>query len=541
MNPREDMHMQTTTISSTTGRGDDYFDDFAAAVQRRAQTMRSRPVFTTKTPDLYAVFLAAFPDHARQVHTCNACRHFLHRYGGLVAIEPDGSTVPLLWGSPGLPEPYAAVDAALSEAVARSEVDSAFLAGESLLGVGQTGAWRHFKVTWTQYGSPLHTAGQMMAEKREDYAMLQRALSAYSLEHLQKAHALLDSDALYRSEKTLGVASWLLDLRTRRIATPNLRRRDAMTWAAVAAAPAGFCHVKASMIGTLLDDLAAGLPYDAVRRRFAEKMHPLKYQRPQAPPSVGNIAQAEQIVGKLKTAGALARRFARLDDLRPLWTFKLAAPTPAEGKPGGIFAHLMPEQVKGPLDAGAPPQVMTWEKFAARVLPTADRIECYVPMERAPFIAFVTAGDAAAPPMLQWDRAEERNPVSWYVYNGGALAHDWHLTSGTYCNVAAVTLSPPHWNGQVAPQHFNMAVFVLDGCRDLCHVAGGGMFPESLKADYHPIRRTIEAHMQRAPIAGKEEATACGLALQQPAKQWGYVFRVTAGGVRSLYKLDRWD
>lgn len=54
------------------------------------------------------------------------------------------------------------------------------------------------------------------------------------------------------------------------------------------------------MIGTLLDDIASGMSFDSVSRRFAEKMHPLQYQRPQAAPSAGNIAQAEKIVEKLE-------------------------------------------------------------------------------------------------------------------------------------------------------------------------------------------------------------------------------------------------
>ncbi len=56
---------------------------------------------------------------------------------------------------------------------------------------------------------------------------------------------------------------------------------------------------------------------------------------------------------------------------------------------------------------------MTWEKFARTVLPDAETIELYVPAEAAPYVAMVTAANPQAPPILQWDRAERRNPVSW--------------------------------------------------------------------------------------------------------------------------------
>jgi hypothetical protein len=69
------------------------------------------------------------------------------------------------------------------------------------------------------------------------------------------------------------------------------------------------------MIGTLLEDIHVGLPFDDFKAKFAAKMHPLQYQRPQAAPKVGAIAQAEKLVEQLGIVRSLKRRFARLDDL----------------------------------------------------------------------------------------------------------------------------------------------------------------------------------------------------------------------------------
>ena len=74
------------------------------------------------------------------------------------------------------------------------------------------------------------------------------------------------------------------------------------------------------MIGTLLEDLATGMDFATVSARFAAKMHPLKYLRPQAAPRAGNIADAEKIVAKLGIARSLERRFARIDEIETLWT-----------------------------------------------------------------------------------------------------------------------------------------------------------------------------------------------------------------------------
>ena len=74
---------------------------------------------------------------------------------------------------------------------------------------------------------------------------------------------------------------------------------DNLTWLAVATAPAGFCHVRSSMIGTLLEDVAAGMPFDAIKQRFDAKMHPLQYQRPTAMPSVPSINPSGSLHGNV--------------------------------------------------------------------------------------------------------------------------------------------------------------------------------------------------------------------------------------------------
>jgi hypothetical protein len=62
------------------------------------------------------------------------------------------------------------------------------------------------------------------------------------------------------------------------------------------------------MIGTLLEDIEEGLDFGDVSRKFASKMHPLQYQRPQAAPSVGNIEESEKIVAKLSTGEPMGER-----------------------------------------------------------------------------------------------------------------------------------------------------------------------------------------------------------------------------------------
>lgn len=364
--------------------------------------------------------------------------------------------------------------------------------------------------------------------------MLGRSLAEFDVEIVRKAVALLNSEALYRSEKCLGVAKWLLDLHEALAATKNERVRANLMWLAVAKAPPGYCHVRSGMIGTLLEDLAAELPFEAVKRKFSEKMNPLQYMRPQAAPSSGNIAQAEKVVAALGAQGSLERRFAKLSDIQALWTPKASETKPAQ--PGGVFGHLTKQEADTVSTSDAPAMTMTWVKFLATVLPNAEAIEYLVPYDRQAYTAMVTAKNADAPNLLQWD-----NPVSHYVYSNGSPPSQWNLVGGRFHRVTAVSLRSWMWGSKPSEHHGAGVVFVLDGAKDTTYVRSGGMFPEQMKSEYHGVRRTLEAYFNNATIEGKDEAEACGIALVKGQATWNLTFRVTSRGIRTSYKLDRWD
>ena len=527
---------------------DDTYDAFLAAVRARftsvCASLGKRPaLFLTAAPDLFEVFLGAMPAALRQANTCTTCRAFLSRFGGLVRVDADGDVTSALWDPATVPEPYTAAVRALAAAVAEAPIDRVFLSGEAIWGVPVKGPWTHLAVTPPSAlvfaSTGVKTASQAAAERLEDHRTLLRALEEFPADPVKKAAALLGTEALYRSEKCLGVAEWLLGVHDQRRSARSERRRTNLTWLAAATAPPGFCHVRSTMIGTLLEDLVSSLPFEAIKARFAAKMHPLQYQRPTAAPSAQNIARAEAIVEQLKTAGALERRFAKLSDIEALWR---PAPPAHKPKPAGVFSHLAPRSERRGVALDAPPTVMTWDKFSRTVVPEAARIEYLVPQSKQSYMALVTAKNPEAPPILQWDSEAKRNPVSMYVYVNGSAPADWNLRAGVHHAVAAITLSPAMWHATTARSHHGQFVlFILDGARDLQYKSGAGFFPEFLRSDYHEIRATMEAYAKRAVLDGKGEAEACGISLTK-GSTWHHTFRVTTrGDVTLSYTLDRWD
>lgn len=507
---------------------------FARAVEGNA------PLFTTDAEGLFDIYLDNLPGE-RQVHTCTCCRTFVKNYGGLVCIGDDGQKRSALWPTASPPAFYVPAMLAVNKAISKASVTGPFLSADATCGTPRTRPdWTHFAVDQPaarRFKHAILTPGQAMAAKREDFRTVAAALSDFTPPLLAQAMRLLEADALARSERFIGPVQWLQELHEKRGAVKDARVRDNLLWRAIATAPDGFCHPRASVVGSLLEDIAAGLAFEDVKARFNAKMHPLRYQRPQAAPAAGALAQAEKLFETMGLAPALERRFARLDECETLWR-----PTSANGdKPvGGVFGHLTAKGAEAHVPLDIPALTMTWEKFARVVLPEAETMELMVPHGNGNFMAFVTATRADAPPIIRWDREDKRNPVSVYVYHHGSPPAQWRITPG-WCCVASVVPFPAMWGDRPLPHLGDGVALILDGAVDTQTGQGIALFPEIVRDELHGVRSVIEAFSRKAELTGREDGSACGVALGKGGKWPGYAVRITSRGQQSTYRLDRWD
>lgn len=465
-------------------------------------------VFTTDVQGLWEAYLDNLPAE-RQYHNCHACRDFITTYGGLVSINEEGITSSAVWNLLETPEFYRPSINAMCQLIHKSKVTGVFYSSLSALGKPVTGVWKHFAVEPVlPYSSRVKTAKQAMAEKKEDYKNVKRALSEYKKEVVDKTLTLLRSGALPQAHAVLGQVAWLQ-------LCYGMNRNQ--LWRAVAMAPAGFCHPRSGVAGTLFDDIAAGKD---VTVAFAAKMHPLRYQRSQAAPSEGNIKQAEELVEKMGIGAALKRRFALLDEIPTIWK-----PAPIKTRNGGVFGHLLPKNnIPTPV---TPTVTITWEKFARTVLPEAKKIEYYVPHTRTEFCAITAAVDSEAPLIFQWS-----HPFNWYLWHNGSDATQWGLKPGSIVEVKAITLKPSMWN-EPMEHHGVGAIFMLEGMKET-KFHSNALFPSTLKSELHPVRSTIEAYSKNAKLEAVEGDNACGIMVGLTPQ----TFRVNG---ELSYRIDRWD
>jgi hypothetical protein len=514
------------------------YEDFVSQLQTRFTSLinnGTEPLFVVECDNLWDLYLSGFADaDERQYHNCHCCKRFIEQFGGLVTINDAGLHSSVLWHTDDVPIVYRDSFKAMSKAVRRSDIRSVFVSADKVWGTPEAGGWQHLFITPPV--SILHnkrttTPFQVMAEKKEDFKNVRRSLAEFNEHTISTAMTLLETDSLYRSEKVIGPAKWLSQLHAD---MKTAKKKDGVIWRAIATAPAGFCHPRSSMIGTLLEDIAEGLSYDAVSRRFSTKMHSLSYQRPQAAPTEGAIAQAEKLMNQLGAAGSLARRFARLDEVKAIWR-----PLQKETSKGGgsLFGHLKAKGEIAEQQLRIPAKVMTWEKFQREVLMTAERIEL-LPPSHGSFTAFLTSVNEDAPPIIQWDTEDCRNPVSWYFYNGGATASSFGVKAGSFTDVDAIALKPSMWNGGY--EHHGKAIFfALRAAKEsrqptLC------LFPEILKSEFHGVRSVIEAYSSNANVEGLNEPHVAGLMLSN-TQTWNILLRVTVAGRTMEYMIDRFE
>jgi len=498
--------------------GDGDFPALVAQVQGHFDAIpANKPLFLVSNDGLFDTFIAGLPPHLRAHYTCNCCRSFFNHFGGLVVVNDNGSLSSPLWDIVAA-EPFRVAVDELRRTVISRPIVGAFVTADAVAGNPTTNGWDHFAVklpTSRRHQSFTESSQAAAAKLREETTMLRRGLGEFPVATVTFAIALATSGMLQRPEKAEPMLRWLLDLHTR-LRGLGATQRESLLWHVATTAPAGFTHVRGGIVGTLLEDVAAGVLTGDIARRWAEKVDPSQYMRAQVAPSAGNLRRAESIIQAMEAAGSLRRRYVTVGDaVETLWSSKPEVPTASPSGPvfGHIVAKAKAAPTTQPLDLGE--VKMTWDKFRRTMLADAESIEYNVPSLPVQLAALVTAVDASAPPILQWDGGDARNPVS--VYSSTSAPSAWNLTPGAWVPVDFVSPMPYHWNGNAAANQKEGILMALRGCRDVRRTSGGGFLPEFLRSELREIRSSLDAYARSARVEGADKAAACGVALMKTA------------------------
>ena len=501
------MNEVITNVSHEHALGTEWsYEQFLLGIQESFQRSFV-PFFTVDTDELWSIYLKHIPADVRQSYDCNTCRHFIERFGGLVSLNNlTGETKSVIWDPKhGMPDALRDSVRRLKETVESRPIQDVFVTNRSTLGIGQTGDFQHPAITVPEgfrYKGP-YPVDQLQAQKREDIKTLCLALASYKLEDFTALVRLFRSESVSRHEKFAAHATWLYGLKRLDDSRSVTYRRNEI-WHAIATASEGWCHVRSSVLGTMLDDLASGMSIPQVIARAEEKLDPIKYQRPQEAPKAGNLVKAEAQFQQLGLATALERRFARLDEVQALWRPELKTPPVTKG----IFGDVKTRGETTKALAKMPTVHMTWSKFERTVLAFVDQIDVHVPCS-GNFVALTTAAHDDAKPLIRWDREDQRNPVSHYLYTRPSPAAQWKLVPGWH-PCAAISKIPCAWfDGR---DDYPGRLFFIDGAIDTA-INGSALFPETIRADLHGVRSVVEAWSNTHKLVTEVEHAASALYL----------------------------
>jgi hypothetical protein len=189
---------------------------------------------------------------------------------------------------------------------------------------------------------------------------------------------------------------------------------------------------------------------------------------------------------------------------------------------------------------------MSWAKFERTILPKALSIRLVTDLHRRGFYGIPTAVNADAPPILKWDREEQRNPFAVYTYHSGSTCKEWNLPSNSYVKVTGIVANPYEWFN---PEHTygetaGSRGLMLENCFD---AAGANrnykhncLFPGTLRSELHEVRATIESYSQNATLHGVPESSASGLSINN-MKQNPIFLVVKTLVSESTYLIDNFE
>ncbi|KXN75044.1 hypothetical protein CONCODRAFT_14380 [Conidiobolus coronatus NRRL 28638] len=170
-----------------------------------------KQLFNTEVDNLYDLYLSNLPKEDQQRYTCNACKLFIDRFGGLVTIDENIAMKSVMWSVEHAPAFFIPAVAAMRSAVLRARVKGVFIPDSRVLGKPVTGKWTHLSIPLPHTSvdrSIIRTASQQMAEKHEDFKILSRVSSIHSKKTIDRAIALLKSETVYRGDRYVSAAEW---------------------------------------------------------------------------------------------------------------------------------------------------------------------------------------------------------------------------------------------------------------------------------------------------------------------------------------------
>ncbi len=379
---------------------------------------------------LWITYIDSFPPGTNPVfrerteHDCTCCKQFIRQAAAMVAVDANNKLMTLFDIETGEPA-YDAVAKAMAEYVRSEPIVDVFMHIEEKIGRDRTAEltkdkksvvrnWEHFflQLPSAKKNSPgpafvvkKEELAPKLAEQRDNHQVLLRGLKEFSLEAIEKAFSMIRGDdtgvPLYKGEEQVGPLKTFKALKERfdQVRAPD---RSAWVWSILHTVSPAIARMRNHAIGTLLIDLAEGMPLDQAEARWNKVVAPENYKRPQPVITQKMIDSAMKTIQELDLEPHLSRRFANIGDItvnNVLWVDRAS-----KAKMKGSISSLLSEEVvaaKQPDDAKAEPIAI--KDFMEKIVPSALGMDVFLKNRHQPnMVSLTTAQENLAPKMFLW-------------------------------------------------------------------------------------------------------------------------------------------
>lgn len=399
------------------------FFHFQNAIEIQFNLMQAEAstfVFADVSGDsLWSNYIASFPEgtnplfRERTEYECNCCRNFVRNLGGLIGITNSGKVISI-WDLVILqPNSYYQVVADKMSAYVKSVgFREYFNVTERAYGSRPNKdnstdiVWNHFYLylpkAFVVAGKDI---GPLQNNLNTDRSVFERSMKEFTVDAAETILELISQNSLYRGAEHKAAVTKFLTYKRQYDALQTAAEKNIFVWTQAKAL--GFAgRFRATVIGTLLEDLSQGVELEHAVKSFEQKVAPLNYKRTTSLVTPQMIKQAQAKVEELGIQDSLARTFAKQEDIPLAHTLFTASVKQSLN----LFDDLA-EQAKVNVKPKnfANIEEISLEKFLKDVVPTAKQIEVLVENKHTPsFMSIMAPVVKESPNILNWSV-----PLSW--------------------------------------------------------------------------------------------------------------------------------
>lgn len=391
-----------------------------------------------------------FRDPQSSVHNCNTDKHFIKRYGNIVALDENNSimtmfdidvagsdfetTVPNL--SAWLKE--AKIVAPFFESwneinvlpyekkISKQQTQFQLGIAEQYkqytkeevekFGVVEQGkvyTFNHFHVfapaAFIDMG--IKSVDSIVGEYRDAKNVFQRGMQEIPLDTLQLVNDLILQGSLLNGDAHLFKIQQFIELKKQYELVP-VAQKDNWCWKASYKLP--ISKFRNELIGTLCVELAEGVELNEACKTWNKRVDPLNYMKAKAPITTSQIKQAQKFVEEEGYLASFDRRFATIDDID---VSEILHTNAGDGaiKTASLFDAVKATSVSTRHKRSHFNDItsISIETFMKEILPTATSVEAFLENRMdGNLVALITANEKNSKPLFKWS-----NNYSW-TYNG---------------------------------------------------------------------------------------------------------------------------